>query len=287
MVVSVFKPSVPPSSRSLIGWAAGACLALELVSAPAYGFETVRRLPDGWDGTLELGADATSGASRTTRLSLDTRLGWNAGRFETSARLRIARATASLLVPREADGEPVQDRDGEPAMERVEKRTTDRRALSLEPRWYLADDRYYAFGLFDYETDPPAGVERSAREVLGVGYRLWEDKKNYLAAGIGVGHKRLEATDGELSDGGIGYLGVRLVLQLNEDATLDAGLDTDFGGDADLTEASLALGYGVREGAVLKLGYQARVNGGVAERAGSSSGGLDGHFSVKLALDVL
>lgn len=276
----------PPSGLRL-AIVAGTCLAIGLASVPVQGFETVRRLPDGWDGKLELAADASSGASRTTSVSLDSRLSWNAGRFESSARLRIARATASLLVARERDGEPVLDADGEPVMERVEERTSDRRAVSVEPRWYLADDRYYAFGLFDYETDPPAGVERSAREVLGVGYRLWEDKKNYLAAGIGVGHKRLEATDGQSSDGGIGYLGVRLVLQLNDAATLDAGLDTDFGGDADLTEASLALGYAVRTGAVLKASYQARVNNGVAERAGASSGGLDGRFSIKLELDVL
>ena len=43
------------------------------------------------------------------------------------------------------------------------------------------------------------------------------------------------------------------------------------------------------KGVIVAVQWANRMHGfgGVAERAGSSSGGLDGHFSVKLALDVL
>ena len=264
--------------------AATLSLCVSIVSA----FEAPKTLPDGWDGTLELGADATTGSSRTSSLSLESSLSWHVGRLETQARAKVLRSNASIEIERQdTNGEPVLDARGEPVVERVSERTNDRLGVALEPRWYFEGERRYLFGLVDYETNEPAGVKRSLREVAGVGYRLWNDKANFLAAGVGIGHKRLEATDGQSSDGGIGYFGIKLVLQLSERVKLNAGLDTDFGGDSTFTELGLAIGLKVSASAALKLAYDARVNEGVAERADRSGNGLDGRASIKIELDVL
>jgi len=254
---------------------------------PLSAFEAPSAIPDGWDGTLAFGAEATSGVSRTSSLSFESALTGRVDRFEIAARARLLRSTASVEVARERDGEPVLDTFGEPVSDRISERTRDRRGIALEPRWFFTGKHLYAFGLLDHEADRPGGVRRSSRQVAGLGYRLWDNKKNYLAAGLGVGHKRLVKVDGQGSDDGIGYLGVRLVVQLSERARLDAGLDSDFGGESAFSEVGLALGYALSDTVSLKFAYEARVNEGVSERRDRDDGGIDGRATLKLELDVL
>lgn len=257
------------------------------VACPAIAFDAPRSPPEGWDAKVQFGAEATMGASRSSSLSLESGLSWHVGRFETAGRLRVLRSNASIEVARLEDGEPVLNADGEPVTEVISDRTNDRLAFGLEPRWYLAGERRYVFGLLDYDTNPPAGIERATRQVGGVGYRLWNDKDNYLAAGVGFGHKRTEATDGETSDGGIGYFGVKVVLKLTEKARLDAGLDTDFGGESDFTEFGIALGYKLSDPVALKFGYDARITDGVTSDAGAFDESVDARASLKLEVDLL
>ena len=280
------RPS-PRAARRLaaLGLAIGASFAL--LPGRVAAFDAPTSPPEGWDAKVQFGAEATTGASRTSSLSFESGLSWHVGRLETAARARVLRSEASVEVVREENGEPVLRADGEPVTDVVDDRTNDRLAFGVEPRWYLAGERRYLFGLLDYDTNPPAGVDRSTRQVAGVGYRLWNDKDNFLAAGIGVGHKRFEATDGETSDGGIGYFGVKIVLKLSEKAKLDAGLDTDFGGDSESTEFGVALGYRIADPVSLKLGYDARVRGGVADDDSSAfDESLDGRASLKLEVDL-
>jgi len=260
------------------------------IGSPANAFDPPKSIKDGWNGTLAFGAEATSGASRSSSLSFEASLTGRVGRFETGARARLLRSSASIEVARKRDGEPVLDAAGEPLTDTVTRRTDDRRSLSLEPRWFFTGKHLYAFALVDHETNPPDGVEAATRQVTGLGYRLWDSKKDYLAAGLGIGHKRLEESAGQTSDDGIGYLGVRLVLQLSGRARLDAGLDSDFGGVSNFTEVALALGYSLSDTVSLKFAYEARVKQGAgarADRAGRTDGGVDGRASLKLELDVL
>ena len=266
--------------------AAAACLALASLPATA-AFQAPTSPPEGWDAKVQFGAEATMGASRTSSFSLESTLSWHVGRFETGAKARLLRSNASIEVPREQDGVPVLRADGEPVTDVVSDRTNDRLAFALEPRWYMAGERRYLFGLVDYATNPPADLERSTRQVVGVGYRLWNDKKNYLAAGIGVGNKSLEKTDGETSAGGIGYFGVAIVLALSERASLDAALDTDFGGEDNFTEFGVALGYRLAEPVSLKLGYDARINEGADDGASAFDERVDARASLKLEVDLL
>lgn len=273
--------------RPLRGSLHALVLAATLGPGPAIAFDAPRSPPEGWDAKVQFGAEATMGASRSSSLSLESGVSWHAGRFETAAKLRALRSDASVEVPVEDGGEPVLNADGEPVTEVVSDRTNDRFAFGLEPRWYLPGERRYVFGLLDYDTNPPAGIERSTRQVGGVGYRLWNDKKNYLAAGVGIGHKRTEATDGETTDGGIGYFGIKLLLQLTEKASLDAGLDTDFGGESDFTEFGIALGYRLSEPVALKFGYDARITDGVTNDTGAFDESVDARASLKLEVDLL
>ena len=265
-----------------------AAVGTALVAPVASGaFRAPTTPPEGWDAKVEFGAEATMGASRTSSLSLESTLSWHVGRLETSARLRALRSEASVEVPRERDGVPVLRADGVPVKDIVSDRTNDRLAFALEPRWYLAGERRYLFGLLDYDTNPPADIERATRQVVGVGYRLWNDKDNYLAAGVGVGNKSLEKVDGETSEGAIGYFGVKIVLALSERVKLDAGLDTDFGGEDGFTEFGAAVGYRIAEPVSLKLGYDARVNPGAEDDSSAFDERLDARASLKLEVDLL
>jgi len=255
--------------------------------APATAFDPPRTIKDGWDGTLVFGAEGTSGSSRTYSVSFESMVTGRVGRFETSARARLLRSSASIEVARQQDGEPVLDAAGEPLTDTITRRTHDRRSLSVEPRWFFTGKHLYTFALIDHESNPPNGVELSVRQVAGLGYRLWDSKKHYLAAGLGVGHKRLEASQGEGSDNGVGYLGMRLVLQLSARARMDAGLDSDFGGDSDFTEVALSFGYALSDTVSLKLAYEARVTDGIGSRTGRTDGGVDDRGSLKLELDIL
>lgn len=260
----------------------GACA----LASPVAAFDAPTSPPEGWDAKVQFGAEATMGASRTSSLSLESGLSWHTGRLETAAKLRVLRSDASVEVALEENGEPLTGLDGEPVKQVVSDRTNDRLAFGLEPRYYFSGERRYAFGLLDFDTNPPGGVRRSTRQVAGVGYRLWNDKENYLAAGVGIGHKQFESTDAETSEGGIGYFGVKVRLKLSERATLDSGLDTDFGGESEFTEFGIALGYKLSEPVTLKLGYDARITDDGSNDSSAFDESVDARASLKLEVDL-
>lgn len=256
------------------------------VVAPVHAFDVPSVLKDGWRTRVKVSGVADIGSSRTSSVSLSGEFDYRRGRFETQLDARYQRSDARVdVVLADADGTPVLDPQGLPITDEVSERTRDRRFLSIEPRWYFNNNQLFAFGLLDVDRDRPAGVELSTREVVGVGYRLWADKNNFLAGGFGVGFKRFEDTENAASESGIGYVGVKLALDTSERTRVRAELDSDFGGENDFTEFSLSLGFKVSETVGVSLGYEARVNGALRDGGVSDADGLDSRFEFGLQLD--
>lgn len=252
-------------------------------------FKPVKPYPDGWDATVVFGAQATRGASRTSSLSGATEATYRGGRWETLFELKALNSSSSVAVKRhDENGEPATDALGEPIMDIVRKRTNDRRFVSLQPRWSFRRERNYLFSIIDYETNTPADIDSSTRQIFGVGYRLWRDKTNYLTAGVGIGRKRLEREEsGEVEEGGIGYLGLSFVRKLGERARFEARFDSDFGGENRFTEFDFGFVWKFGSPVSLKLGYEARQNSDFRRADNPFDESVDARATLSLEFDVL
>ncbi len=224
----------------------------------AQAYDVPKSIPQGWQGVLQFGGQATLGVSRTTSLSAATKLSYARGRWESLLTAAMLRSDARIEVDRrDAEGEPVVDVSGNPVTDLVNSRTSDRRFIGVEPKWYMTP-RYYLFSVLDYETNEPGNIEHASRQIAGVGYKLWASKADFFSAGVGYGNKRLKPIDGGTIEGGIGYVGMRFVRQLNDKMKFDAELDSDFGSDNRSTAMELGLSWILREPVSLKLKYEAR-----------------------------
>jgi len=239
------------------------CLLLTVLCTPltvqrAQAYDVPKSIPQGWQGVLQFGGQATMGVSRTTSLSAATKLSYASGRWENLLTAAMLRSDTRIPVDRrDAEGEPVVGINGVAVTDLVNNRTSDRRFIGVEPKWYMSP-RYYLFSVLDYETNEPGNIENASRQIVGVGYKLWSSKADYFSAGIGIGNKRLKPSDGVVSEGGIGYVGMRFVRQLNEKMKFDAELDSDFGSDNRSTALELGLSWLLRDPVSLKLKYEAR-----------------------------
>ena len=273
-----------PSAFLLL--AAASLLQPEEVSA-AY-FKPRKALPDGWNATLELGAYATSGASRTNSFSGGADTTYRGGRWENHLVARALQSSSTVVVTRRDEaGDAVLDASGEPVSDVVRNRTNDRRFLGLEPRWFFRQEKNYVFAIVDLETNEPADVDLATRQIAGIGYRLFTDKSNWFTAGIGIGRKSLSQVSGERDQGGIGYVGLAFTRLIGERAKFETALDSDFGGENRFTELTLGLTWKLGAPVSLKLGYEARMNSDIGDPQNPFDESVDARASISLEIDVL
>lgn len=282
------KDHRPAASKNVIRCAMTSATALlcTLVT-PLHAFEVPKSLDDGWQSRARVSGEITTGASRTSSLAARVSGQYRQGRFESQLDTRYLRGSTRLEVVRtDANGDPVVDGDGNFITDAVTQRSRDRRYLMFEPRWYLPGDQVYLFGLLDLDRDRPTGVDLSLRQVVGVGYRLWADKRNFLAAGVGVGEKRFRATSGARDDSGIGYFGVKLALQTTERTRIGAELDSDFGGGNNFTEFSLNFGFKLSGQVSLTFAFEASVNSDIDAADRTSTDSFDSRSVIGLEVDL-
>ena len=273
-----------PSAFLLL--AAASLLQPEEVSA-AY-FKPRKALPDGWNATLELGAYATSGASRTNSFSGGADTTYRGGRWENHLVARALQSSSTVVVTRRDEaGDAVLDASGEPVSDVVRNRTNDRRFLGLEPRWFFREEKNYLFAIVDVETNEPADVDLATRQIAGIGYRLFTDKSNWFTAGVGIGRKSLSQVSGERDQGGIGYVGLAFTRLIGERAKFETTLDSDFGGENRFTELTLGLTWKLGSPVSLKLGYEARMNSDIGDPRNPFDESVDARASISLEIDVL
>lgn len=276
-----------PVARGCAAALVAASLALGPGIAPAAYFKPRKAFPDGWDAKVEFGAQTTSGASRTSSLSGGADATYRGGRWEHRVVAKALQSTSSVVVEREANGETLRDAEGRPLTYVVRDTTNDRRFLGLEPRWFFRQERNYLFSILDIESNEPAGIERSSRQIAGVGYRLVADKSNWFTAGVGIGRKTLAQTSGERDVDGIGYVGLAFTRLIGERAKFETALDSDFGGENRFTELTIGLTWKLGAPVSLKLGYEARMNSDISDPRNPFDESVDARASISLEIDVL
>lgn len=256
--------------------------------ASASRFKPRKALPEGWDATVEFGAQATSGASRTSSFSGGAKATYRDDRWEHKLVVKVLHSSSSVLVERRDEaGEPVIDARGKPLKDLVRNRTNDRRFIELGPRWYFRAQRNYVFAIVGLETNEPAGIERSTRQVAGVGYRLLTDKSNWFTAGVGFGNKSLSRVSGVREEGNIAYVGLSFTRPIGERAKFETTLDSDFGSENRSTELTLGFTWKVGDPISLKVGYEARMNSDLGNPSDPFDESVDARASVTLEIDVL
>ena len=264
------RPHPPSVIRSLRARPAArlvatACaIVVPLLCAPAAaaapGFKKPRKtLPEGWDATVQFGADATSGVSRTSSFSGGVDTTYRGDRWEHRVVVEAKQSAWKGEVKRlDDDGEVVRGASGEPLTDTIRKKTFDRRFVGFEPRWFFRQRRNYLFALVDLETNEPKDLKRTSRQIAGVGYSRVVDKVNWFTAGVGLGRKTyLNVADvGDVS--GIGYVELAYARLLGERTKFKVSLDSDFGSENRSTGLDLELKWRLEAPASLKLDYETR-----------------------------
>lgn len=243
-------------------------------------------LEQGWSGQVQLGAQASFGATDSSAVSVRTDFTYRGERAEHEMTARLHHSANKAQVSRrDAEGKEVFDGKGLPVTDKVTTTTNDRRFISMQPRWFVSS-RYYVFALADLDVNEPANIELASRQVSGVGYKLWKSRSHYVSAALGLGRKRLEQVSGESEEGAIGYFGLRVKHPVSDTVSAALTLDSDFGGENRFSEAEVSLSWRIRGPVAIKFKYEASDNTKVVNPWNTFDEGVESSFSVNLEVDV-
>lgn len=263
-----------------------ACLSLAGGRSTAAEYEIPKNLEQGWNGEVQFGALATFGATDTSAVSARTDITYRGEHFEHELVAKLYRSSSVSEVERlDATGKQVLDSKGLPVTDRIKNTTSDRRFISVQPRWFFTS-RHYLFALADIDINEPGGVRSSTLQVSGVGYKLWKSHGHYASAAVGVGHRSYKPVEGDDESGSVGYVGLRFKRYLSENVTLSITLDSDFGGEERFSEAEAALSWRVRGPVAIKFKYGARVNSRVVNPWNTFDDGVEAAMSVNLEVEI-
>lgn len=263
-----------------------ACLILAGGSSPAHAYEIPKNLEQGWDAQVQFGALATFGIKDTSAVSARTDLTYRGEHFEHELVAKLYRSSSVTHVVRlNKAGNEIVDDNGNPVTDRVKSTTSDRRFLSLQPRWFFTS-HHYLFALADIDINEPDGISSSTLRVGGVGYKLWKSRGRYASAAVGVGRRRFEPLTGDIEEESVGYVGLRFKRDLSETVSLSLALDSDFGGEEQYSEAEASLSWRVRGPVAIKFKYGASVDSRVVNPWNTFDDGVEAAMSVNLEVEV-
>ena len=261
-------------------------LILMGASSIAEAYETPENLEMGWHGNVQLGALATFGVSDTTAISARSDLTFSDDVFEHELTSKWYRSANRVAVARRnTEGEEIIAADGTVVRDQVRTTTNDRRYVGFQTRWFPRP-QYYLFAQADLEFNRPVDIDVSSRQVVGLGYKLWNTRKDFISAAVGVGRKRLAQVSGATEAGAIAYLGLRLRRKVAFNVMLELDLDSDFLGENRFSEAELSLAWKLRNPVALKLKYEARFNSNIINPLNTFDDGVEAALSVNVEVDV-
>lgn len=246
----------------------------------------VGSITDGWSGSATLGATNSTGNAEAQSISGAIRLGKTVGQWEHLVFGSIIRGESTIIVDRlDAQGDPITNADGSPVRDIVTASNSERFALGYQPKFYWRPNTYF-FGILDWETDEPANIDSSTRQVIGIGHKFWSTPQGYMSGEVGFGNKILEPVNGSDLSGGIGYLGLNYLNRVSEALTFNADLKADFGGDNTFTELGLGLAYKVSEKMALKLSHFLRSNSDLTNPSNPLDADNDTVTTFNLVFDI-
>ena len=240
----------------------------------------------GWKGTASLGASITTGNTESSSVNGSLRLLKTHNRWEHVLTASAFQGDATVLVAQtDATGAPVTDANGFPVNEIVEGDTSDRLTIGYQPKYYFTD-AFYGFGLFDLETDEPANIDSSSRQIIGVGYSFFRNNSGFLSAEIGVGNQSLELVNGPNADSAIGYLGANYLNQFNDVVTFNADFRADFGSENTFIEVALGAAFKLSTRFSFKVDYFIRTNTDLSDPSNPLDGDTDTVTTFNLVVDI-
>ena len=259
---------------------------LFLVAASSAQANSPTNLKQGWNGDAQLGALASFGETDSSAITALTSLTFRSIRWEHELEAKYYRsASESLVALRDENNELQRDSNGDEIYNTVNNVTNDRRFFSAESRWFYTP-KYYLFGIADLDVNKPANLAESSRAVWGVGYKVYDNKKNFLTAGIGIGSKKRVETSGSRETGTIAYLTVGFKRELGEKLVLSMDWDSDFSDDDRYSEAQATLTWQLRDPLSLKIKYELQFDSTPIDSFSTFDDNYNGAFSVNLAIDI-
>lgn len=248
--------------------------------------DTANSITQGWAGTATLGASAASGNSDASSISGDIRLGKTVGRWEHLIFGIIFKGSSTLIVEeRDELGQVVLDDSGRPVRNIVKGSASDRLAFGYQPKFYWRP-KTYLFGILDWESDEPANIDTSTRQIIGVGHKFWNNETGFLSGEVGFGNKNTDQVFGDDIDGGILYFGLGFVHRFNEFASFNADMRADSGSDNTYVELGLGLNFKVADGLALKISHFTRSNSDITDDSNPLSSSSDSITSLNLVIDI-
>jgi len=240
----------------------------------------------GWTGTAGLGASFTAGNAESSNINGAIRLIKNYNRWDHVLTASVFKGTSTVLVTeRDEEGNVVRDDNGFPVREIVEGDNSDRFTIGYQPKYYF-NDRLYGFGILDYETDEPANIDSSTRQIIGVGYSFYRNASGYLSGELGIGNKTLDPVFGDDLDGGIGYVGLNYLNRLSETVTLNADLRSDISGDNTFVEIGLGSTFKLSDRFSLKVSHFSRSNTDLKDPGNPLDSDTDSITTLNLVIDI-
>lgn len=260
--------------------------AAAVTLALASGHASAQDAFTGWTGTASAGATFTRGNAESDNINASIRLIKSSAKWDHVLFASLFRGTSTILVTeRDEDGNVVLDDNGFPQRSIVEGDNSDRLTLGYQPKYYFSN-KLYGFGLFDWETDEPANIDSTTRQIIGVGYSFYRNASGYLSGEIGIGNKTLEPVIGDDLDGGIGYLGLNYLNRISETVTLNADLRSDFGSDNTFVEIGVGAAVKVSTNFSVKGSLFSRSNTDLSDPGNPLDSDSDTIATVSLVLDI-
>jgi len=240
----------------------------------------------GWSGSAALGASFASGNAESNNINGSLRLIKSHNRWEHVLTGSVFKGSSTTVVTqRDADGAVVLDDNGFPQREIVEGDNSDRLTLGYQPRYFFSP-KLYAFAILSYETDEPANIDSSTRQIVGAGYSFYRDASGYLSGEVGLGNKTLEPVFGSDLDGAIGYLGLNYLNRITDTVTLNADVRSDFGSDNTFLELGLGAAFKLSDRFSLKISHFSRANTDLDNPSNPLDSSTDSITTMNLVIDI-
>lgn len=240
----------------------------------------------GWTGTAGLGASFVTGNAESSNINGSIRLIKSYDRWDHVLTASMFKGSSTVLVTeRDADGNIVRDDNGFPVRQIVEGDNSDRLSIGYQPKYYV-NDKLYAFGILDYETDEPSNIDSATRQIIGVGYSFYRNETGYLSGELGVGNKSLKPVIGDDLDGVIGYVGVNYLNRITDTVTLNADFRSDFGSDNTFVEIGLGAAFKLSDRFSLKVSHFSRSNTDLQDSTNPLNSDTDSITTLNLVVDI-
>ncbi len=193
----------------------------------------------GWSGEGELGFTSTSGNTESENLNASLGISKEVDRWKHAASIK--------LIRNKTEGE--LSADSQVFKERSE---------------YSLGEKTYVFGQLRYEEDEFSGYSTQSSVAAGIGSRLLENERHMLDGSIGLGYRRLEASDsGDTEEEGVVDLDLKYAFKISETATFTEAIFVESGDTNTYSESETALRTQIDESLAAKISYLVKRNSDV------------------------